>query len=210
MLDDFFTSIQTAEFINDLLGNPHAENFNDGIKYLKVSLENTDWAILDSDDESNIPRIERYIETSSHNCLIHLAIHEFSQIDESDKLYLRVAANFYSAICYCMKFDFEQARSYIDKVETVTYRGITLNKDVINDFKKDCPEFRQTVTTFELKINEIKQNIENYKRKQIEGPRDLPIPESQPSSSKWKVVSIILIFIVIIMAIVMMFTYLKP
>ena len=169
MFDEFFTSIQITQLINDLLGNPHAENFDKGIKFLKVSLENTDWAILDSVDESDIPRIEKFIETSSHNDQILFAIYEFSQIDESDKLYLRVAANFYSAICYCMKFDFKQAKSYIDKVETVTYSGITLKRDFINDCKNECQELRQTVSDYEDKIQELKQNIEKYKRQPIEG-----------------------------------------
>ena len=209
MFDEFFTSIQITQLINDLLGNPHAENFDKGIKFLKVSLENTDWAILDSVDESDIPRIEKYIETAPHNKQIFFAIYEFSQIDESDKLYLRVAANFYSAICCFMIFDFEQAISYINKVETVTYSGITLNRDFINDCKNDCPELRQTVYNFESKIQELKQKIKEYKRTQIEGTGDATKQESQPSSNKWKVVSIILIFIVIIMAIVMISAFSK-
>lgn len=209
MLDEFFTSIQSAQLINDLLGNPHAENFDKGLKYLNETLENTDWAILDSIDESDIPRIEKYIESTSRNEKLLFAIYEFSQIDESDKLYLRVAANFILVLCYCLKLDFKQARSYIDKVETVTYSGITLKRDFINARKNACPELRQDVSDYEDKIQELKQNIKNYNSKQIEGTRDDTKQESQPSSNKWKVVSIILIFIVIIMAIVMISTFSK-
>ena len=209
MLDEILTSIQSAQLINNLLGNPHDENFENGLKYLNETLENTDFEVLNSDNENDIPRIEKYIESTSRNEKLLFAIYELSKIDNSDKLYLRVAANFILALCYCLKQDFEQARSYIDKVEKVTYSGITLKRDFINARKNDCPELRQSVSNFESKINDIKGNIEKYKKKQIEGTRDATTQESQPSSNKWKVVSIILIFIVFIMAIVMISAFSK-
>lgn len=85
-------------------GNPHAGNYENGCRLLKRITE------VELDDRMDIYEIQDF---AKHNEYLKSAISAFKDINEDDKLYLRVAAKFNLAVCYCFRLNFDQARKFI-------------------------------------------------------------------------------------------------
>ena len=176
-----------ASEIATSFSNPHADNYEKGSRYLKRVIE-VEW-----NEDMDIYEIWEF---ARNNEQLKSAIYEFTEIDEDDKLYLRVASKFYLAICYLLKLDFNRARRCISEVESVEYNFFTLKKDTIESFRRTCPSLRTAVDDYEEKIKILIQNIQEQASGQVE----------VPSRNWWKITTIVLVLLVIV-AIVIVLMY---
>ena len=152
MEDDYLSIlVDGMQILGGLLEDPHSSNFEQGSKHLNNVTNNLGNLSINLD---NLSDIEKFVEFSKNEQLI-FAIYELQKVDETDKLYLRVAANYYLSLCYCLKLNFEQSREYLSKVENVTYSGFTRKVDTIESFRNICPEIRQTIDEHEQNTNEL-------------------------------------------------------
>ncbi len=161
--------------IASLFGNPHAENYENGCKYLKRAL-----AVENEDD-------------------INSAIYEFLEVDNDDKLYLQVAAKFNLAICYCLKCSFDRSRACIKEVENTEYDFFTLQKDTIDQLKGDCYDLRKLVNETEQEyLAELARAKEEERIRREEEEKAQAVLPSTTETNIWKVVSIVLMAVLVL------------
>ena len=150
-----------------LFGNPHGENFDQGYRFMKRAFEFDDVDLFRS------------------------AIDQFLEVDETDKLYLQVAAKFNLAICHCMLCNFDRSRSYISDVQNTEYTFFTLKKSVIDSFVRDCPSLRAKV---DYREQEYKRYLESLRADDDPAETDV-----EPSRNNWKIAAIILTVLLIVL-----------
>lgn len=185
--------------IANMLNSPHADNYESGSRYLKQVLEENDYAAMD---------IYQIVEYARHDFKLNSALDQFGKVNEEDKLFLRVAANFSLAACYCLKLDFDKAREYISNVENVEYGFFTRKKDTIESFRKNCPNLRNSVDEFEKKIIEMAQEAISNASSNNGSVVDAEVVVKPPRSI-WKIATIVLsvlIVLAIIGVVVLKFT----
>lgn len=161
--------------IASLFGNPHAENYQNGCKYLKRAL-----AIENEED-------------------INSAIYEFLEVDNDDKLYLQVAAKFNLAICYCMKCSFARSRACVEEVENTEYDFFTLQKDTIDQLKDGCYNLRKLINETEQEyLRELERAKEEERIRREEEEKAQAVLPSTTETNIWKVVSIVLMAVLVL------------
>lgn len=185
--------------IANMFNSPHADNYESGCHYLKQVLEENAYAAMD---------IYQIVEYARTDFKLNSALDQFGKVNEEDKLFLRVAANFSLAACCCLKLDFDKAREYISNVENVEYGFFTRKKDTIESFRKNCPNLRNYVDEFEKKIIEMAQEAISKA-----SSNDGSVVETEvvvkPPRSVWKIATIVLsvlIILAIIGVVVLKFT----
>lgn len=173
-MDDEIIGYILAGVIDDLLGaGPHTDNYNRGVKNLKQA--------------SAIKEIY----------YINRAIEEFIEVDDSDRLFLRVASKYMLSLCYCAKNDFDEARDCVRYIKNVNYDFFTRKKDTIEMFRSNCDSLNSW-------INECE---EEYIRSLV--PSDPGDSEGSDSSVNWwKVMAIIMIVLFVLIGIAMLIYHL--
>lgn len=174
--------------IANMLNSPHADNYESGCRYLKQVLEENAYAAMD---------IYQIVEFARNDYQLNSATDQFRMVNEEDKLFLRVAANFSLAACYCLKLDFDKAREYIRNVENVEYGFFTRKKDTIESFRKNCPNLRAYVDEFEKKIIEMAQEAISNASSNDGSVTDAEVVVKPPRNS-WKIVTIVLSVLIIL------------
>ncbi len=165
-MEEYLIGELVAGIFSGLFVSTHSENFESGFKHLKRGMAVRNTVEIDN------------------------AIYEFIEIDDDDKLYMQVAAKFYLAICYCLKYDFEESKSCISWVENVEYDFFTLKKDTINLLKDNCQSLRQVVNECE----------EEYIRANT--PTVVESEDASGNGKGWKILAICLIVVIVIAIVV--------